>query len=69
MYMHDRGAGTFCLIYWEEEDSVSVVKTSDVVNGSLSVGEQCTVKFNKELYPRKIVGSGKSNCLFSILWL
>ena len=49
------------MIYWKEEDALSVVKAADVVDGSLCVGERCTVRIKKEVYPGQIAGVGEGN--------
>ena len=49
------------MVYWVDEDALSIVKAADVVRGKLCVGESCYVKVKKETYPGKIVGVGEQN--------
>lgn len=48
----------YLLVYWEEEDGVSVV-VEDQVDRVAPVGESCSVKCGKSAYPGKIAAVGK----------
>ena len=48
----------FALIFWEEEDSTSVVKEKDIVS-DLVVGENSNVKIGKKVYKDKGSAIGK----------
>ena len=47
----------FALIFWEEEDSASVVKEKDIL-GDLVVGESSDVKIGKKVYKGKVSAIG-----------
>ena len=47
----------FYLVYWEEEDSVTVVGASAVQQGN--VGEREMVKIGREQYEGKLVATGR----------
>lgn len=54
------------LVYWVEEDSVTVVE-EDHVDGVRSVGEMCGVKCGKNVYQGKIAATGKT-CVVVMWW-
>jgi len=47
----------FYLVYWEEEDSVTVVGASAVQHGK--VGKREVVKIGREQYEGKLVATGR----------
>ena len=49
--------GDFLLVFWTQEDSVSVV-SSEKVCGSVAVGSYSDVRLGKTSHPMKIAGKG-----------
>ena len=48
-----------CLVYWMEEDSVTVVKRRQVIGENEEVGEERSVKWGRKSYKAKIAALGK----------
>ena len=50
--------GRYVMVYWTDEDSVSVVD-EDRVDEVRDIGEMCDVKCGKSIYNGKIAAIGK----------
>ena len=48
----------FVLVFWEQEDSVSVVPSARV-KGDLIVGEECEVIIQQKAYCGRVTATGK----------
>lgn len=55
----------FILVYWPDEDCVSVV-SEESVEGTNDMGEPCAVKLGKKVYSGRTAAIGK---LGGLLWL
>ena len=54
--------GAFLLVYWIQEESVSVLECRKVT-GSTTVGSESEVKLGKTVYPVKIAAAGMQMCM------
>ena len=60
-------AETYCLIYWPEEESTSIVTSNELYQcSSFSVDSSCTLRLGRKLYHGRIAGIGKS--LMATVW-
>ena len=53
----------YLLVYWEDEDGVSVV-VEDNVDHVAPVGDRCSVKCGKSVYVGKVAAVGKCASLY-----
>ena len=55
------------LVYWPEEDSVSIVKDSSIVPpvSELGKGDECEVKIGKKRFAGKFVDKGECHSVYT----
>ena len=62
----------FCLVFWPEEEQVSVVAKSRLLEGN-AVGDTCSVRVRRAVHKGSILAIGKYpfSCLFPVVlqWL
>ena len=51
---------SYLLVYWEEEDAVSVIATHQV-EGEPKQGELCKVKIKRKMYTGRVASIGKDS--------
>ena len=58
----------YVLVYWNEENSVSVVFGEDVQAAALDAGNDCTVTFNAVQYNGKVAAKGELTQFYTVVW-
>ena len=60
-------------MHWPKEDSVSVVAAKDLHDGQKEIGQTCSVRVGKRLFPGRIAEIGKKlqheSVAFTYIWL
>lgn len=51
--------GKFYLVHWPEEDSVSVVSEEAISKGKKELGQTCSVRIGKKMFPGRIAATGR----------
>ena len=59
--------GRFVLVYWEEEESVSVVLSTDIVQPpELYIGCDCSVRICRSVFSGKVAAIGKCTTVMAV---
>ena len=57
----------FSLIYWDEEQSVSATKTTNLGSDTLVIGDNCSVTFGGTSYHGQLAAQGLPNTIIKLL--